>query len=220
MSRRGGGLRARSSAPCGGSGARDGAFGLLLSELLQASQRSTLVPAGRCWCSFRITGNIDPTRPPQSAHASTGGFREAHAAGGGRGPGRQRAVVAGFRGIISGERPAERSLWSPSLPWLPREISPGVWRLPVSGAATTETRLDGRKVSVSIEAGGQVGRGRDSGRGSCSRGSSIVCDRREAGFEVLSFAVNPIAVARVLVDWRRSGTAHRCWRRRAGRLSN
>ena len=79
--------------------------------------------------------------------------------------------------------------------------SPWVWRVPVSGAREIETSLDGVKTSLSIAAGGQVGE-----VAIAKAGDHILTVRRsfgtrsEDGFEVLSFPVNPIAAALVLVD--------------------
>ena len=86
--------------------------------------------------------------------------------------------------------------------------SPWVWRLPVSGAREIEATLDGRKTALSIAPGGQVGVVAIPGSG-----DHILAVRRsfatnsEAGFEVLSFAVNPIARAHVLVDAQAPGEA-------------
>jgi hypothetical protein len=79
--------------------------------------------------------------------------------------------------------------------------SPWVWRLPVSGAREIETTLDGRRIPLSIAPGGQLG-----AVAIPRAGDHVLVVRRsfatksEAGFEVLGFAVNPIAVARVVVD--------------------
>ena len=82
------------------------------------------------------------------------------------------------------------------------------WRLPVLGARDVETNLDGQKATLAIETGGQTG------TVSITRaGRHVLAVRRsfatrtEAGLEVLSFPVNAIASARVLVDPPEKGKA-------------
>ncbi len=150
---------------------------------------------------FPYDGEYDPSRPPRSAILRLPDFdrltRLAEADDAAR-PGALRVV----RAVHHVLRKAGREVVAVTeLGLVASGQGPWVWRLPVSGARDIETRLDGMKTSLSIAAGGQVGE-----VGIARAGDHVLtvsrsfATRIEAGFEVLSFPVNPIAAARVLVE--------------------
>ena len=176
---------------------------------VRSSRRSSLPRAGRSWFSFRMKGEFDPTRAPRQRDSSTGGFRPALSPGGSRGRGSAELCASGFRGASypAKNRPG-RSSSKPSWFWSLRARRPGPGDSRSPGLRDIETSLDGRKSPLSIEPGGQLGE-----VAIPRAGNHVLVIRRsfttksEAGFEVLSFPVNAIASARVVVDRPEPGKA-------------
>ncbi len=143
---------------------------------------------------------FDPERPPKTAIIRLVDFERLSRLAEVGAPGQQswvRAVSAVHHILRKGAREA---VVETELGLVASGRSPWVWRLPVSGARDIEATLDGGKAPILIMPGGQVGE-----LAIPSAGRHVLAVRRsfaivsEAGVESLSFPVNPIAVARVVV---------------------